>query len=139
VGENPNAADAAGVSVVGLRLTYTCVAGVCSGIAGAVISLGIVGTWQTGVTAGQGWVAFALVFFAAWRPLGVLAGAYVFGALSALGNLAQAEGWSLPPQLFVALPYLATIGLMILRGAIVKVRGVPEEWPASLGHTYYRA
>jgi simple sugar transport system permease protein len=139
IGENPEAADAAGLSVMGWRITYVVIGGALAGIGGGVLTLGIIGTWQSNLTAGQGWVAFAIVFFAAWRPFGILFGAYLFGALATLGNVGQAEGWSVPPQVFVALPYLGTVLMMIARGWVTHRRGGSSPWPAALGVPFYRS
>jgi simple sugar transport system permease protein len=139
IGENPAAADASGFSVAGWRLAYVAIGGALAGIGGGVLTLGIVGTWQSNVTAGQGWVAFAIVFFAAWRPFGILVGALLFGALSTLGNVGQAEGWAIPSQVFVALPYVGTVLMMIARGWITSRRGGSAPWPAALGTPFYRS
>lgn len=139
IGENPHAADAAGVAVIGWRLTYVLIGGVFAGVAGGVLALDTVGTWESNITSGLGWIAFAIVFFAGWRPLWIIVGAYLFGALGALGNIGQAEGWNLPSQLFDALPYLGTVGMMIARAAINRRRGRTEPWPAALGLPFYRA
>jgi simple sugar transport system permease protein len=66
------------------------------------------------MTAGRGWIALALVVFATWRPLRVLAGAYLFAAVSILQFHAQAIGVSVPSQLLTALPYLATIAVLVI-------------------------
>ncbi|HWC08419.1 MAG TPA: ABC transporter permease [Solirubrobacterales bacterium] len=137
IGENPAAADNAGIAVVGWRLTYTAIGGAFAGVGGAILTLSIVGSWVSSVTAGQGWIAFALVFFAGWRPLLVLVGAYLFGALTVLGFVGQAEGWDIPSQVFTGLPYAATVLLMILRAWLQRRRGVTS-WPAALGLPFYR-
>lgn len=137
IGENPAAADNAGISVVGWRLTYTAIGGVFGGVGGAVLTLSIVGDWVGDVTAGQGWIAFAVVFFAGWRPLWILAGAYLFGALTVLGDVGQAEGWSIPSEVFTVLPYVGTVAVMILRAWLQRRRG-GVGWPAALGEPFYR-
>jgi simple sugar transport system permease protein len=139
IGENPDAADAAGLSVVGWRLSCLAIGGALAGIGGGVLTLGTVGSWQDNVTAGQGWIGFALVFFAAWRPFGLLLGAYLFGALTTLGNVGQAEGWAIPPQVFFALPYVGTVALMIARGVFTRRRGGTPPWPAALGFPFFRS
>ena len=103
IGEDPGAADATGLSVNGWRIFYVSVGGAFAGLGGAVLTLGIVGTWLPNVTAGQGWIALAVVIFASWRPLGLIAGALLFGGLGTFGNVAQAVGWSIPPRSFSAL------------------------------------
>jgi simple sugar transport system permease protein len=138
IGENPNAADAAGISVIGWRFAYVIAGGVLAGVGGGVLSLGIIGSWESDLTAGQGWIAFAIVFFAGWNPRWVLIGAYMFGALTTLGSLGQAEGWSVPSQLLTALPYIATVAMMIVRGVVAHRRGVRSMWPAALGMPFFR-
>ncbi|MEI8057678.1 MAG: ABC transporter permease [Actinomycetes bacterium] len=137
LGENPHAADTAGIPVVGWRLFYVAVGGAFGGIGGAVLTLGIIGAWITNVTAGQGWIAFAIVFFSGWRPLGVLLGAYFFGALSVLGTVGQVEGWDLPSEVFTVLPYVGTVAVMIIRAWSQRRRG-GISWPAALGLPFYR-
>ena len=107
IGEDPGAADATGLSVNGWRIFYVSVGGAFAGLGGAVLTLGIVGTWLPNVTAGQGWIALAVVIFASWRPLPLIVGALLFGALGTFGNVAQAYGWSVPSEFFSALPYWA--------------------------------
>lgn len=78
VGENPGAADSLGVSVDRVRYTTLTIGGVLAGLGGAglVLSLGV---FQQNFTSGKGFIAIALVYFGAWRPLGVMAGALLFG------------------------------------------------------------
>jgi simple sugar transport system permease protein len=137
IGENPAAADSAGISVIGWRMAYTGIGGVLGGIGGAVITLSLVGDWVSDVTSGQGWIAFAVVFFAGWRPLWILAGAYLFGALTVLGFVGQAEGWKIPSEVFTVLPYIGTVAVMILRAWLDRRRG-GVSWPAALGEPFYR-
>ena len=137
IGENPDAADTSGISVIGWRLFYTTVGGAFAGIGGAVITLGIVKDWVSDVTAGEGWIAFAVVFFSGWQPGWIIVGAYFFGALSVLGDVGQALGWSIPSEFFTILPYLGTILVMILRAWLQRRRGAVS-WPAALGLPFYR-
>ncbi|GDX32403.1 ABC transporter permease [Actinomycetes bacterium] len=137
IGENPNAADTAGISVVGWRLFYVAVGGLLAGVGGAYITLGIVDSWAGNVTAGQGWIAFAIVFFAGWQPLWILVGAYFFGALSVLGDVGQIMGWGVPSEAFTVLPYVGTVAVMMLRAWSQKRKGAVS-WPASLGLPFYR-
>lgn len=137
IGENPDAADTSGISVVGWRLFYTTLGGVFAGIGGAVITLGIVKDWVSDVTAGEGWIAFAVVFFSGWQPTWVIVGAYFFGALSVLGDVGQALGWPIPSEFFTVLPYLGTVVVMILRAWMQRRRGAVS-WPAALGLPFYR-
>lgn len=114
VGDNHGSAHALGYSVIRVRYLAVMFGGACSGLAGAYLSLIYTPQWVEGMTAGRGWIALALVVFASWRPLRVLVGAYLFGAVSILQFHAQAAGVGLPTQLMSALPYLATIVVLIL-------------------------
>ena len=88
--------------------------GACAGLAGAHLTLVYTSQWIEGMTAGRGWIALALVVFATWRPGRVLVGAYLFGAVS-IGQLhVQAIGWAVPTQLLSAMPYLATIAVLVI-------------------------
>lgn len=83
VGENPAAADSLGVSVARTRYTTLIIGGVMAGLAGAGLVL-TTGTFQQNFTAGRGFIAIALVYFGAWRPIGVMLGALLFGFVQAL-------------------------------------------------------
>ena len=137
IGENPEAADTAGIAVIGWRLFYTTLGGVFAGVGGAVITLGIVKDWVSDVTSGEGWIAFALVFFSGWQPTWIIVGAYFFGALSVLGFVGQALGWPISSQFFTALPYVGTVLVMVLRAWLQHRRG-HVSWPAALGIPFYR-
>jgi simple sugar transport system permease protein len=138
IGEDPGAADARGLSVNGWRTFYVSVGGAFAGLGGAVLTLGIVGTWLPNVTAGQGWIALAVVIFASWRPLPLIAGALLFGGLGTFGNVAQVEGWSITPEFFSALPYIGTL-LMVYLLALLRIRrGGGAPWPAALGLPFFR-
>jgi general nucleoside transport system permease protein len=82
VGETPEAADTLGVSVNMVRAAAIIIGSSLAGLAGAALALEV-GVFQQNITAGQGFIAIALVFFGAWRPSGVMAGALLFGIISA--------------------------------------------------------
>lgn len=83
-GENPHAAEAMGVPVIGLRYFSTFLGGCLAGLGGASLSLGITPGWIDGMTAGQGWIAIGLVIFSGWNPWRAALGAYLFGAIRRL-------------------------------------------------------
>ena len=83
IGERPEAADAMGVDVARLRALYVIAGGALAGLGGAAISLGTNPGWTEGMTAGRGWIAVALVIFAAWNPARAAVGAYLFGGVEA--------------------------------------------------------
>lgn len=134
VGDNPSSAHALGIKVIRIRYVAVLFGGACAGLAGAHLSLVYVPQWVENMTAGRGWIALALVVFASWRPLRVLAGAYLFGAVS-IGQLhAQALGIGVPSQLLSALPYLATIVVLVLISRNRRLTMVNT--PASLGRPF---
>ena len=130
VGENHVSAHALGLPVLRTRFLAILFGGACAGLAGVYLSLVYTRFWSPGMTAGRGWIALALVVFAAWRPAYALAGAYLFGAATVLQLHAQAGQIGLPSQLLSAVPYLATILTLVLL-SIGRGRAVGA--PGSLG------
>jgi simple sugar transport system permease protein len=114
VGENHDAAHAIGYPVITCRYLATMFGGAMAGLGGAYLSLAQTPLWVERMTAGRGWIALALVVFAAWRPWRVLAGAYLFGGISVLQLHSQALGVTVDAQLLSMLPYLATIVVLVL-------------------------
>ena len=134
VGDNHNSAHALGINVIGMRYLAVMFGGACAGLAGGYLSLVYTPQWIENMTAGRGWIALALVVFASWRPLRVLAGAYLFGAVS-IGQLhAQALGIGIPSQLLSSLPYLATIMVLVLISRNRRLTMINT--PASLGRPF---
>jgi general nucleoside transport system permease protein len=131
VGENHTSAHALGYPVLTIRLMAVLFGGACAGLAGAFLPLAYTPFFIPGMTAGRGWIALALVVFASWRPGRLVAGAYLFGAVSILQLHAQALGLGIPSQLMSSLPYLATVIVLVL---ISRKRGsAGSAAPASLG------
>ena len=115
-GENPEAVDVAGIKVERIRFTMVLLAGAMGGIAGAFYSIGYLGMFTTNIIGGRGWIAFAICFLGNWNPLGALAGTLIFGVAEAIAISMQSSGTlTLPNELFIALPYILTIALTILR------------------------
>ncbi|MCM2293764.1 ABC transporter permease [Allorhizobium sp. BGMRC 0089] len=113
VGDSHASAHTLGLNVLRIRYLAVLFGGGCAGLAGAQLSLVYTPQWAENMTAGRGWIALALVVFASWRPARVLAGGYLFGAVT-IGQLyAQALGIGLPSQFLSALPYAATIVVLI--------------------------
>lgn len=134
IGDSHTSAHALGIPVIRYRYLAVLFGGACAGLAGAQLSLVYTPQWVENMTAGRGWIALALVVFASWRPLRVLAGAYLFGAVT-IGQLhAQALGLGIPSQLLSALPYLATIVVLVLisRNRRLTIMNTP----ASLGRPF---
>jgi len=114
IGDSHKSAHALGINVLKYRYLAVMFGGACAGLAGAHLSLVYTPQWVENMTAGRGWIALALVVFASWRPWRVIGGAYLFGAVT-IGQLhAQALGFGIPSQLLSALPYLATIVVLVL-------------------------
>jgi general nucleoside transport system permease protein len=115
VGENPRAADAAGVSVWGMRTQALVIGGALMGMAGAFLTISQFNAFTFGVVSGRGWVAVALVVFGMWSPWRCAAGALLFAALEALQLRLQAHNvLNLPYQVFLMLPFVMTIVAMAL-------------------------
>ena len=109
VGENPEAAIAAGIRPRRMQFLAVLVGGAMGGLAGGTLVLVQVGSFAEGMSAGRGFIAIAIVALGRWHPLGVALAALLFGAATALQYLLQAMGWSLPYQLFLILPYVLTL------------------------------
>src|SRR3972149_4225923 len=116
VGENPEAADAAGVNVFRIRFLALSIAGGLMAAGGAFLSLAQLGSFTYGIIAGRGWVCIALVIFGNWHPVKVLWGALLFGGVFALQLRLQVSGLDLPYETFLALPYLVTILALAVAG-----------------------
>jgi general nucleoside transport system permease protein len=137
VGENPQAADAMGLSVPRVRYMYTIFGGLLAGIGGAHLSLAYTPGWTENLTGGRGWIAIALVIFALWDPGRAVLGALLFGGINAIQFRMQAAGTTIPASFLNMLPYLFTILVMIFITLYAKVsRGVGA--PAALGLPYHR-
>jgi len=135
VGESPASARAIGYPVIAIRYLAVSFGGACAGLGGAYLAVAYTPLWTEGMTAGRGWIALALVVFATWKPLRVLAGAYLFGAVTLAQFQAQALGVAVPSQLLAMLPYLATIlVLTIISRDATMIR---LNAPASLGQPYH--
>lgn len=114
VGENHDAAHAIGYPVVRVRMMALAFGGAMAGLGGAYLSLVQTPFWVERMTAGRGWIALALVVFAAWRPTRVLAGAMLFGGITILQLHSQGFGLKIDAQILSMLPYLATIAVLVL-------------------------
>jgi len=130
VGEEPGAAEAAGVRVRRARFLAVLFGGALAGVAGAHLALAHAGTFAENMSAGRGFIAIAVVALGRWNPVWVLVGALLFGAASALQFFLQTLGLGLPYQLFLALPYL--LALAALAGWVGRARSpaaLALPWP----------
>lgn len=135
VGESHDAAHALGYSVIKLRYIAVAFGGAMAGLGGAYLSLVLTPGWEQDMTAQRGWIALALVVFATWRPARVLVGAWLFGGLTILNLWAQSQGIGLPQQLLTALPFLATIVVLVLISRDATM--IRLNAPASLGKPFH--
>ena len=131
VGDNHASAHALGYPVLRIRMLAVLFGGACAGLGGAFLPLAYTPFFIPGMTAGRGWIALALVVFASWRPGRLVAGAYLFGAVASSSFIPRRFGFGIPSQLMSALPYLATVIVLVL---ISRTRGTAgSAAPASLG------
>ncbi len=135
VGESPQAAHALGYPVRRIRLGAVVAGGALCGLAGAYISVVYTPLWVEGMVAGKGWIALALTAFATWRPVRVLLGAYLFGGVTMLQFHLQGAGVEVASQLLTALPYLATIVVLVLISR--NPTWIRANMPASLGKPFH--
>ena len=135
VGENHDSAHAIGYSVVGVRMAAILFGGACAGLGGAYLSIIQTPLWVEGMTAGRGWIALAIVVFAAWRPGRALIGAYLFGGVTVIQLHVQGLGFEIEAQYMSMLPYLVTIVVLVVisRG---KTRANLNA-PACLGKPFF--
>lgn len=135
VGDSHDSGYALGLPVLRIRWLATLFGGACSGLGGAYLSLAYTPLWAENMTAGRGWIALALVVFATWRPLRVLAGAYLFAAATQLQFYGQDGALSAAPsQLWAATPYLATIAALVIISRDVNL--TKANAPAALGRAF---
>ena len=114
VGESPEAADSLGVSVARVRYFTIILGGILSGVAGASLSVALLNVFQQNMTSGLGFIAVALVYFGAWRPLGVLGGALLFSLVNSLQLWVQVLGIPIPSDIAVMMPYILTILVLVV-------------------------
>jgi general nucleoside transport system permease protein len=133
VGDSHVSAHALGYNVLRIRMLAVLFGGACAGLAGAYLPLAYTPFFVPGMTAGRGWIALALVVFASWRPARLVIGAYLFGAVTILQLHAQGWGVGVPSQLMSAMPYLATVIVLVL---ISRTRSGGSTGPAALGTVF---
>lgn len=131
VGENPQAADSLGVSVAGVRYFAIILGGMLAALGGASLSIGLLNVFQQNMTSGMGFIAVALVYFGAWRPTGVLLGAFLFSMVNALQLWMQVLNVPLPPDIATMLPYIMTIFVLVFAASRARA-------PAALTKPFFR-
>lgn len=137
VGESAAAADAAGINVYAVKYIHICLGGGICALGGAYLSLiNGGGIWNnSNVVNGQGWIAVALVIFAAWNPAKAIFGSLVFGAFSVLQFYVPRNIIELPNAFYVMLPFLITTLILIITSMKKTKKGVQ---PAGCGINYFR-
>lgn len=129
VGEHPKAADTLGINVIRTRYMGVLLSGAVAGIAGAFFTLGSVGRFDEGMTAGKGFIGIAAMIFGKWTPIGSLGAGMLFGFADAIGSKLSLLGSKIPPQFMAMAPYIIT--MVILAGFIGRSSG-----PAASGEPY---
>jgi simple sugar transport system permease protein len=129
VGESAEAARAMGYDVLRVRLLATVVGGAFAGVGGSFLSLFYPGSWNEGLSSGQGLMAVALVIFARWNPVRCLYASLLFGGASALGPALQSVGVTQGYYLFNAAPYALTLLIMVLSSSATETSA---DMPAEL-------
>lgn len=127
-GDSSDAARALGYSVNGVRIAATAAGGFVAGLGGASLSLYYPGSWNEGLSSGQGLIAVALVIFARWSPWRCLGAALLFGGAGALGPALQSVGVSGGYYLFNAMPYVLTLVILVATCSPRQaIKGAPQE------------
>jgi simple sugar transport system permease protein len=129
VGEHPKAADTLGINVIRTRYMGVMLSGAVAGIAGAFFTLGSVGRFDEGMTAGKGFIGIAAMIFGKWTPIGSLGAGMLFGFADAIGSKLSLLGSKIPPQFMGMAPYIIT--MVVLAGFIGRSLG-----PAASGEPY---
>lgn len=129
VGEHPRAADTLGINVIKTRYVAVLLSGLVAGLGGAFFTLGSVGRFNEGMTAGKGFIGLAAMIFGNWRPLGAMGAGLIFGFADAIGSKLLLLGSAIPPQIMAMSPYLIT--MIVLAGFIGKGQA-----PAASGEPY---
>lgn len=127
-GDSSATARAMGVSVDLVRFLATTIGGFSAGVGGAFLSLYYPGSWNEGLSSGQGLMAVALVIFSRWNPLACVGAALLFGAAGALGPALQSVGISQGYHFFNAAPHILTLAIMIATSSPKRaLKGAPGE------------
>lgn len=130
VGEHPKAADTLGINVIRTRYMGVILSGLVAGIAGAFFTLGSVGRFDEGMTAGKGFIGLAAMIFGNWMPIGSMGAGLLFGFFDSLSVKASLLQVPLPSEFLGMAPYLATIIVLagvVGRGNAPAAEGIPYE------------
>jgi simple sugar transport system permease protein len=132
-GDNAEAAHSLGIRVVKVRMLSIMFGGGMAGLGGGYLSVIYTPLWVENMVAGRGWVALALVVFAAWRPILVLWGALLFGGIAIIQLNVQAFGLGIQAQYMTMFPYLATVLVLV----VMSKRSIFQKSPRSLGRLFF--
>jgi simple sugar transport system permease protein len=130
VGEHPKAADTLGINVYKTQYTAVILGGLMAGFAGAYFSLGSVGRFDEGMTAGKGYIGLAAMIFGGWNPFNAMMAGILFGFADAMASSVSILGSSIPGQFINMLPYVVT--MIVLAGLV----GGHSTGPAASGVPY---
>jgi general nucleoside transport system permease protein len=114
-GENPTAAEAAGLAVGRTRFMAVCASGVLAGLGGAYLAIGELSQFVEGITQGRGYLAIAALILGRWRPSGVLWAALFFGMSQAASEWLAVQWSNLPGQVFLAFPYVVCLAILMFQ------------------------
>ncbi|NPV57049.1 MAG: ABC transporter permease [Anaerolineae bacterium] len=131
VGENPQAADTAGVNVILYRYLAVIVSGVLASLGGAYLSLTQTSYFTENLTAGRGWIAISAIILGKYNPWGVLLASLLFGAADAAQMQIQVMSLGIPYQFLLMIPYI--LAMVAMAGVVGKVRS-----PAAMGKPYIK-
>ena len=131
VGEHPEAADTVGIRVLFTRYRNVVLGGIVAGIGGAFFSLGAIGRFDQGMTAGRGFIGLAAMIFGRWNPIGAFGAALIFGFADSLQVKLSILQVGIPSEFLAMAPYLATI--LVVAGAVHRSRP-----PAADGKAYLK-
>lgn len=113
-GDSANATRALGYSVSAIRIAATAAGGMVAGLGGACLTLFYPGSWNEGISSGQGLIAVALVIFARWSPIRCVWASLLFGGAGAIGPALQSIGISWGYHLFNIVPYVLTLLILVI-------------------------
>jgi ABC-type uncharacterized transport system permease subunit len=131
VSEHPRAAETVGIHVLSVRYRNVVLGGVIAGIGGASFTIGSIGEFSAGMTAGLGYVALAAMIFGRWRPFGALGAALLFGFSESVESFLSLFNVGIPSPFLAMAPYIMTIA--VVSGLVGRVRP-----PAADGVPYSR-
>jgi simple sugar transport system permease protein len=130
-GENPAAAETAGINIWRVRLAAIAIGGAMAGIGGAVLSIAQLGAYLDNMTGGRGFIALAVVVFGGWNPWRIAGASLIFGGAEALQLRLQAIGVPVPHELLLAVPYLLTV-------VVIAAFAGKASYPAAINAPYLR-